>query len=426
MYFANLQPYLQMMSDIQRLALMQAKPSKLILGLMSGTSIDGLDVALCEFRGHGKTTSYQVHHHGTIAYSNEQRAVLKHLASSDSVSMQDLCMYHTQLSYWHSEIVLRLLEEWDVSPQEVDLIASHGQTIRHAPKRIHMQSLMPNSTFQLGEADHLARLTGIITISDFRQKHVSAGGEGAPLAVYGDQILFSDSTENRVLVNIGGIANITVLKSLNGGTDQNTEIVLPLTFDTGPGNTLMDQAIGRYFSPLRYDEGGRIAASGTVNDNLLDALCDDTYFRSRPPKTTGPEYFSETFLDQRLHHLGLVVGSGIDKGEISGRDLLSTLCEMSAVTLCDAIKSSIGTNKNNVVYVSGGGVHNKTLMSRISTLLRDIPVKPFSDLGVDPDAKEALFFAALANELLHGTRFPVLNDSGRYEYASFGKISLPS
>lgn len=399
------------MSYFDQLASFAKKKERIILGLMSGTSIDGLDLALCRFSGFGEHVEYEVLNHKTCSYSKEQRDILRFLATEESVRMEDVCIYHTELSYWHALMVNKSLNEWGVKADEVDLISSHGQTIRHAPKRIHQKPNLANSTFQLGEPDHLARLTGIITISDLRQKHIAAGGEGAPLAVYGDHILFSDPDEYRILLNIGGIANLTVLDPDEHNRD------LPLTFDTGPGNTLMDLFVRKYFAPMTYDAGGTLALQGAVIPQFLKALKFNEYFRQAPPKTTGPELLSENFLNEAMRN------AGID--EFDPKDLLATLNRFTSDTIADSIEMFVKPSKDFVVYVSGGGAHNKLLMQNLAVRLHNARVADFSELGVHPDAKEALFFAALANELVCGQQLPVQKEDGSYTKTSLGKISLP-
>lgn len=408
------------MANLTRLSELQQKRRRIILGLMSGTSIDGLDLALCSFSGCGSDVKFEILHHGTKSYSDEQQYVLRMLATQEMVRMEDVCIYHTELSRWHADMVRQALGEWGVDVSEVDLIASHGQTVRHAPKRIHGLEVLPNSTFQLGEPDHLAYLTGILTLSDFRQKHVAAGGEGAPLAGYGDQLLFRDASECRVLLNVGGISNITVL-------DPAAEVsALPVTFDTGPGNTLMDHVVRMHFAPMKYDEGGKLAAEGIIYGNLLSELMNHEFFNQNPPKTTGPEAFSPEFLFQSM----MLAGAE----EISPRDLLATLNRFTAETIAEGILSGLklthgyNTSPNQApvrVLISGGGAHNKTLVDNISECLQGIPISDFSSIGVHPDAKEALFFAAIANEFICGNTFFVQRIDGTSVSVSFGKLSFP-
>lgn len=399
------------MNQLQKLASMRDKHSRIILGLMSGTSIDGLDLALCKFTGYGKSGSFDILHHKTTTYNQNQKSVLRHLATAEMINMEDLCIYHTQLSYWHAKMVNDALFDWGFESKDVDLIATHGQTIRHAPKRIHHREHLPNSTFQLGEADHLSKLTGIITIHDLRQKHVAAGGEGAPLAVYGDQLLFPSKDEFRVLLNIGGISNLTVL------LPDDDSMSFPLTFDTGPGNTLMDLVIRKYFPNLSFDVNGELASKGNVNQKLLQELKKDEYFRQSPPKTTGPELFSDSFLARSINNAQV--------SELGTLDLLATLNRFTAETISDSINEFVRPPQKFAIYVSGGGAHNLQLIRNLRELMTYAKICDFAELGVHPDAKEALFFAALANEFVCGQKIKVLTSEGMMKETSLGKISLP-
>ena len=378
---------------------------------MSGTSVDGLDMALCAFSGSGKHTQARVLHHDTATYSDEQRALLKKLATSDMVSMEELALLHTQLAHWHSDMILTALRKWNVKTEDVDLIASHGQTVRHAPQRIHGKPDYPNATFQIGDADHISCLTGIPVVSDFRQKHVAAGGEGAPLACYGDQILFSKEDELRILLNIGGIANITLV---DGRAPDTT---LPLTFDTGPGNTLMDAYIHQTFPSVRYDAHGAMASRGAVHPDLLLQLKRHPYFSEQPPKTTGPELLSPFFIQQALDHSGLT--------DLPPEDVMATLNRFTAETIADAVFRFGNPGTRFTVLVSGGGVHNVTLMTHLRDCFKGNTVLSLKETGIHPDAKEALLFATLANEFICGNSLPVPLKNGEVRYTVLGRLSLP-
>lgn len=381
-----------MKSNVQNLLRIADKPVRTILGLMSGTSIDGLDIALCAFLGAGSTSDPKVLGFRSVPYSVEEASYLRRFATEERVRVEDLAIANAWLARLHARMILDSLAEWGVDPAQVDLIASHGQTIRHAPRRIHRQEGMPDATLQIGDGDHLAALTGILTVSDFRQKHVACGGEGAPLAGYGDDLLYRSATEPRILLNIGGIGNLTWLPV------ERTDAIL--TFDTGPGNTLMDAFTRRAFG-RKWDEHGAIAASGTVNEPWMDVLMTDPYFAAHPPKTTGPEYF----------HLDKVLATA--PAGLPDTDILATLTAFTAASIAHAIQAFTSAGEAAVLYASGGGVHNTTLMKELANRLAPIQVERFEALGLDPDAKEALLFAALANELVAG------------DVLTLGKVSFP-
>ena len=229
-----------MHSNIQKLYDIANKPCRLIIGLMSGTSLDGLDIALCSIEGNGVNTKLHLLNFETIPYLDDFKSEIRTIFSRKQIDLEKLCLLNPWIALQHAQMINTCLQKWNIKNTEVDLIASHGQTIYHAPQRLHQQQKFGNATLQIGDGDHIAVATGIITISDFRQKNIAAGGEGAPLAVYGDYLIFGKSGEDRVLLNIGGIANFTYLPGVN----ENEKI---LCSDIGPGNTLMDAYIQEQF-----------------------------------------------------------------------------------------------------------------------------------------------------------------------------------
>lgn len=398
-----------MNAQIEKLYSKAAKPERLIIGLMSGTSMDGLDIALCSVKNSGAETDVCVMKFKTGEYTDDFRAKIKAVFSKKEVDLQLVCLMNEHIANTHAILINEALEEWGVKNGDVDFIASHGQTIFHAPKSLHQLSDYPNGTLQIGDGDHIAVKTGIITLSDFRQKHLAAGGEGAPLAVYGDYLIFSKAGEDRVMLNIGGIANFTYLP---GSMDASAVF----STDVGPGNTLMDQYMQKHFN-LFYDKNAAVGLKGKVNIPLLSALLDCSFFELDFPKTTGPELFNLDYLTKAQE-----VSSTTD---INREDIMATLCRFSAETIGNAIKRCFGENANAKVFMSGGGMHNPLLVR----LLRDkLPYCEFlttSDLNINPDAKEAVLFAVLANETLCGKPINFGNRQG-VPSVCMGKISLPS
>ncbi|UPL48444.1 anhydro-N-acetylmuramic acid kinase [Hymenobacter sublimis] len=395
-----------------RLAQISQQPSRRIIGLMSGTSLDGLDVALCRVQGHGPGTQLELEQFTTVPYSNEVRERIREVFAREQVSLEHLTLLHPWLGRLHAHLVLECLREWHVPASEVDLIASHGQTIYHAPQHQHQRPDFPlNATLQLGDGDHVAVLTGIITLSDFRQKHIAGGGEGAPLAAYGDYLLLSSATEERLLLNLGGIANFTYLPRT--GQDASTAF----STDTGPGNTLLDATVRAHRPALAYDEDGRLAAAGHVHLGLLAALLEHPFFSAPVPKTTGPELFSPAYL-YRAQQLTATTALGLE-------DTLATLTECSALGVARAVTQAFGDRPELAVYMSGGGAHNPTLRAALQRHLPGCSLATTQALGMLPDAKEAILFAVLANEAVAGQ--PVSLGAGRQRVpaVSMGKISLP-
>lgn len=311
---------------------------------------------------------------------------------------------HSWLGNHHGKLVMEALGKWDIDPSDVDCIASHGQSIYHAPRIQHGQKDMPNATLQIGDGDHIAHTTGILTISDFRQKHTAAGGEGAPMVSFVDRVLYRDDSEERILLNIGGIANFTYLPPKSSSRS-------PVTTDTGPGNTIIDAAAQKYFAE-KFDRDGKIARQGSVNEIALEALKSVPYFQKPLPKTTGPEVFNLEWVNNQFKKTGI--------NDLSSEDLIATLTRLTAETIVNAIKDVLNDKQSAVVYVSGGGMHNPVLMEWIQELLPKSKISNFDEIGFNPDAKEAVLFAVLANEMLSGEGF--LLDSERI---NFGKISFP-
>ncbi len=398
---------------VARLHALAGQPSRRIIGLMSGTSLDGLDVALCRLSGHGPGTRLVLEQFCTVPYDDDTRARIRTVFAGGQVSLESLTLLHPWLGRLHAAAVLACLRRWQVAPAEVDLIASHGQTVYHAPQHQHQRLDYPlNATLQLGDGDHVAVGTGIITLSDFRQKHVAAGGEGAPLAAYGDFLLLSSPDEERLLLNLGGIANFTYLP--RAGQDP----ARVFSTDTGPGNTLLDGTVRAHCPQLAYDEDGRLAAAGLVLPALLAALLAHPFFAAPRPKTTGPELFGSAYLAaarQRSHTTAL----GLE-------DTLATLAELSAVGVARAVQAAFAGRAAPVaVYVSGGGAHNPTLLAALARHLPGARLATTAGLGVPPDAKEAILFAVLANEAVAGQ--PVALGAGRQRVPAvgLGKVSFP-
>jgi anhydro-N-acetylmuramic acid kinase len=385
--------------NIEALYQISGKSERTILGLMSGTSLDGLDIAVCKFLGSGSHTKLNVSHYTTIPYTEDFKAAIRKIFSIRAVDLEAVTLLNAHIARIHASMVLSALESWKLSTSSIDVIASHGQTIYHAPKFLHPTSEYGNATLQIGDGDILSTATGIITISDFRQKHIAAGGEGAPLALYGDTILFARETENRILLNMGGIANFTYLPA-----EQTTDII---STDVGPANTLIDSYIKANYPGLSYDANGDIASSGTINEAFVNAVLAHPFFNAAFPKTIGPELFNLDFIENALKTAGIV--------SMAHQDMVASLSYITARVIADGIYKVVGdTTKNIVMYASGGGIHNAYIMKQLQTMCPNTSFKNLETLGVHPDAKEAVLFAFLANEALAGS--PEL---------SMGKISFP-
>lgn len=395
--------------SIQKLYSIANKTERLIIGLMSGTSMDGLDIALCAIKNSGVQTEVQLLNFITIPYLDDFRADVKSIFSRKDADLERVCLLNEQIGIKHAELILQALSLWNVPADKVDVIASHGQTIFHAPKLLHGMENYPNATLQIGDGDHIAVKTGIITLSDFRQKHLAAGGEGAPLAVYGDYLIFSKQGEDRIMLNIGGIANFTFLPG-------NKDASQVFSTDVGPGNTLMDHFVQVNYPGFYYDQDALRANLGVLNQNLLDALMRSDFFEADFPKTTGPELFNLAYLKnaQQLSHTT----------NISNEDVLATLSHFSATAIATAIKKTIKSEVIPKIFMSGGGMHNPLLVKLLQNALPQAKFGTTNELAINPDAKEALLFAILANETLAGNPINFGNRKG-VPSVCMGKISLP-
>lgn len=396
-----------MRQDIDKLVRFSRNETRTIVGLMSGTSLDGLDVALCRIHSSGADTRVELMAFATMEYDESYRQEVRSVFSKRDVDLETVCILNAWIGRYHGSLVSRCLDKWRVNPKSVDLIASHGQTIYHAPRHLHQRKRYPNATLQIGDGDHLAVECGIATISDFRQKHIASGGEGAPLAVYGDVLVFANPDENRILLNIGGIANLSWLPMASANSR-------PLSTDVGPGNTMMDAYVRTLGKGLLFDADSNIARRGAVQPELLDALKCSEFFALPLPKTIGPELFNIQYLENAIR----LAGVGTPRPE----DMLATLSRFAA----DCIISSIKTlsPEGASIFASGGGIHNPLLMEHLSEALG--PIASTQELGIDPDAKEAVVFAVLANECIAGNGTVLGFTDQHIPDISMGKISLPA
>jgi anhydro-N-acetylmuramic acid kinase len=402
-----------MNSDLQKLCSIAQKPARHIIGLMSGTSLDGLDIALCAVSGQGETTQVQLLNFCTVDYDDNIKSKIRSVFAKKTVDFQQLALLNEWIGELHAKMIVDTLRKWNVVSDQVDLIASHGQTVMHAPKALHQIEGFGNATLQIGDGDHIAVKTGITTVSDFRQKHIAAGGEGAPLAVYGDYYLFSHRGQSRIMLNMGGIANFTYLPS-------NQDAQLVFVTDTGPGNTLLDAFTRLHFPSLPFDKDAAIARQGSLSTALLTALLDHPFFTQTLPKTTGPELFN-------LDYLGLAQSASATT-DLPVADVMATLVEFSATSIATAILETIHKTQTPVsdfhVYMSGGGAHNPLLVQRLREKLQ-CTFHNTDELGIQGDAKEAVLFAVLANETVAGGQSDFGTRKGIPSVA-MGKISFPN
>lgn len=336
------------------------------VGLMSGTSLDGVDAVLAEIDPSGQSRLLDTLY---LPYTDTLRAQLLALHTPQTNEIHLAAKAANELARLYADAVNQLLS--DVTPRSVRAIGCHGQTLRHRPA--------DGYTLQIGNAALLAELTGITVVSDFRSRDIAAGGQGAPLVPAFHAQMLRHPNKHRIIANIGGISNITDLP-VNGTVRG---------WDTGPGNMLLDAWIQRH-QGAHYDRDGAWAASGNTDTDLLAALASHPYLQQRPPKSAGREEFNLVWLDAILSQL---------KHTPAPADVQATLLEFTAMSLCDAVKRECRTSQE--LYVCGGGAHNRFLMQRIAAHLPNVLVTTTTELGIDPDWMEAIAFAWLARQTLH-------------------------
>jgi anhydro-N-acetylmuramic acid kinase len=351
-----------------------------VAGVMSGTSLDGIDVAIVEIAGrHIETVGFQ-----STPYSAQMRAAI--LAVSDTTTHTSaISRLNFQLGELYARAVLRAVYRFG----PVKLVGCHGQTIYHEGA---------SNTLQIGEAAVIAERTGVPVVSNFRARDIAAGGQGAPLVPYVDHLLFRHRTRTRIALNIGGIANITVIPA--GARPEGV-----VAFDTGPGNMVIDALAGEL--GRRFDRGGKIAQRGRVNRELLDELMADRYYRRKPPKSVGREQYGAAFID-RLKTTGLPI-----------EDLVATMTVLTAATIAHASRPFDAAD----LIVSGGGVHNPRIMAYLSAFLPELAISSTTDHGVNADAKEAIAFAVLAYKTWQGKPANLPSATGARRAAILGDIT---
>ena len=342
----------------------------LYLGLISGTSADGIDAALVRFHGDSALHAELVAAR-TFSYSADLRERLLALMHADSLPVDDFGALDAEVGEAFAAAATRLIEEAGVNRNEVHAIGSHGQTVRHRPWLTHP------FTLQIGDPNRIAERTGICTVADFRRRDIAAGGQGAPLVCALHAALFADATEARAILNLGGIANYTLLASgqpVRG-------------FDTGPANGLMDAWCLRH-SGQAYDTGGGFAAQGRIDEALLARLLDEPWFALPPPKSTGRDQFHLAWVESKL------------RGDEAPADVQATLLALSVRTIADALRAAQPHTQR--VIACGGGVHNPLLMAALAAAMPGSVVESSAMHGLDPDFVEAMAFAWLARETLAG------------------------
>ncbi len=421
-----------MLNELLRL---QHKNPKKVIGLMSGTSADGIDACLVEISGNGLHTRINVLVSETYPYDETTRTAILDTCNPETGTVDKVCQLNFHLGKLFANAATSIANKAHISIKDIDLIGSHGQTIYHLPNQTTMEKTedrsresnsntvdidafkketwdLPHSrsTLQIGEPSVIAQETGVTTVADFRPRDMAAGGQGAPLVPYVDFLLFRDKEKGRALQNIGGIANVTILP-------KNCSINDVIAFDTGPGNMIIDRITELVTNTTQhFDESGKLAERGKIHDSLLAALLAHPYLSKPPPKTTGREEFGISFADN-------LYKDGTHSG-IKDLDILATVTAFTARSIADSYKHWILPKHHlSDVILSGGGSHNDTLIKFLRQYLEpSIQIHTINKFGISPNAKEALAFAILANETISGNPNNVPGATGAKEAVIMGKI----
>ncbi|MDD3129230.1 MAG: anhydro-N-acetylmuramic acid kinase AnmK [Candidatus Izemoplasmatales bacterium] len=374
---------------------------KKAIGLMSGTSLDGIDIVFTEISGSGFDTQTKVLASNTYSYDEKLLKKLNMAMDINKSSVKLITSLNFEVAFAYYQAITKFCEDYAINLSEIDFIASHGQTIYHIDKNSFDVTA---STLQIGDGSVLANLTNCTVVSAFRAADIAAGGKGAPLVPYFDYLMCSSKEKSRVLLNIGGISNITFLK-------QDSDINSIIAFDTGPGNMMIDEAVKRLYDKS-YDESGIIAGRGKVIISMFEEIINHDYFKRYPPKTTGREDFGVDYTRYLLKKYKT------NKSE----DIVATLTNVTAYTISQALKDFIHEDIHEI-YVSGGGSHNQTLIKLIKEYSKCCHVDTIDSLGISSDYKEALAFVVLANETLNHMPGNVPSATGAKRRVILGQVS---
>ncbi|MBN1342362.1 MAG: anhydro-N-acetylmuramic acid kinase [Phycisphaerae bacterium] len=382
--------------------------SRRIIGLMSGTSCDGVDAALVEVVGRGLVMRAKLIDHRHRRYPPVLRERLLTVMAPAKTTTQELCDLAVTVGGQFAKAAIALIRSTDVRAEDIDLIGSHGQTICHLPPVAKGRG----STLQIGDAAVIAARTGVPVVSDFRQADMAHGGQGAPLVPWTDYVLFRNARLSSAIQNIGGIANVTYVPSGGGPEDV-------IAFDTGPGNMIVDELVRRITGGRRsFDRNGRRAARGRVHDRLLKKWMSNPYFRRRPPKSCGREQFGAAFVDRAVGTLDV---------KRRGDDLVATATALTARTIAGAYRRFLPSKKGKPaidrLVVCGGGARNSTLMAMLAGELPGIDVVPIERFGITDQAKEAVSFAMLAAACADGVPANLPQVTGATRPAILGRIT---
>lgn len=381
------------------------KRTKIVIGLLSGTSVDAVDAILLQISGNGVNSKIKVIDFTSHPIPEKIRLAVFKNSDKKTARIEEISRLNVILGAIFSDAVLKLMRKNRLTSDNIDMIGSHGQTIHHLPEKDNYNAYRVKSTMQIGDPSIIANLTGITTIGDFRIADCAVDGDGAPLVPYLDHILFTHKTENRALLNIGGISNITVLKKNASKKDV-------FAFDTGPGNMLIDGFMYHLFRK-KFDKNGVIASKGKVNIELFTYLAKDKGYSSAPPKSTGREHYGIEFQKKVLNKFK----------KLNKNDFIRTVTEFTAFTIWHNYINFIKpVCRIEELIVSGGGAENPVLMKALKDYFTGIKVSRLKQNGITVHNKEAVLFAVLANECISGNPANMNKVTGSTKDVILGKI----
>jgi len=387
---------------------LRKKRTKLVVGLMSGTSADGIDAVVVEIRGNGERTRLRQRAFQTFAFPAGFKAFLLKNSDARTARLDDVARLNVLLGMLFADAARRIVRRAGVRLTDIDLIGSHGQTIQHLPGKRRLFGKDVGATLQIGSPSVIAKHTGVVTVGDFRLGDIAVGGNGAPLVPYFDYVMFRSANLTRALLNIGGIANLTVLPRRCTVNDVRA-------FDTGPGNMIIDGLMRKWFR-RPYDTSGALASRGQLIPELLRWLMSHPYLKEKPPKSTGREVFGEALIRK------IVQRSKRQRKQ----DVVATVSEFTALSVYEGYLRFVGpAAKLDGLLASGGGARNTYIMERLRRYFYPVPVMPVKEPGFTSDSKEAVCFAVLANETVAENPANVPRATGARSASVLGTVCLP-
>ncbi|MEW5797521.1 MAG: anhydro-N-acetylmuramic acid kinase [Bacteroidota bacterium] len=393
-----------------KLEQLKRKKKKLVVGLMSGTSVDSIDAVLVEITGVGLNTRLQQRAFISFPYPKGFREYVLTNSLPGNGTVDTISQLNVLIAHFFADAAKAVTRKAHIPLDRIDLLGSHGQTVHHIPVGRKLFGKQIRSTLQLGDPSTIAALTGVPTVGNFRTADMALGGQGAPLVPYFEYLMFRSTKKNRALLNIGGIANMTLLK-------KNCTVKDVVAFDTGPGNMVIDALMKKFYRE-EFDRNGETARRGKILPAILKKLMEHKYFSQPLPKSTGRELFGTIFVNRVLR---LCRGNRKE-------DIIATVTEFTALSIfeqyCRFLQHRLGKNLLDELVVSGGGAMNDALMDSLRRYFHPAKILLSTDFGIDSDAKEALCFAVLANETIHEVPANVPSVTGAQRQTILGEICL--